>query len=33
MERIPTQLILYPQPGLLGAACYANLLLRGDAQK
>jgi glucokinase len=31
MERIPTQLILYPQPGLLGAACYANLLLRGDA--
>jgi len=28
MERIPTQLILYPEPGLLGAAYFANVLLK-----
>jgi glucokinase len=26
MERIPTQLILYTEPGLMGAAWYANRL-------
>ncbi|MCH8337000.1 MAG: glucokinase, partial [Proteobacteria bacterium] len=28
MERIPTQLILHPQPGLLGAAYCALQMLR-----
>jgi glucokinase len=30
MERIPTQLIVYPEPGLLGAACYAKQLLQAQ---
>ena len=33
MERIPSRLILYPEPGLLGAAFYANLLLSQARQR
>lgn len=32
MERIPTQLIVYPQPGLLGAAFRARQLLRAQSR-